>query len=642
MISTIFSRRHVLEFRETFLWSLKKQLPVMILLAVLMFLLVPMILMISVPQWIEQQTATMMTGQGRMVTAHAATQETVSDFLSENYTVFLTSYAPAAATVLTLIFAPILCVVQFGYMHKKRSVDFFHALPVSRTSLLLGRWCAGIVVLFVPLILNFLIVSMVGGAYNIAVTLSSSLPWKQMLWVMLMGAAAFTSCIFFAVCSGTMFDTAVSVIGVNAGYPLLLFCGLTVANQILPGLDLGLRSKVGALTAFAPFAAAFMPFLAGERSAGFLVWWVFLAAAMLVGAILLYNRRKSETAEDNFAFQLPKIVIRFLVTGMAGIGFGLLLSSTGKNAFLIGVVAGSVIAHVIIQAIYSRGFRGMTKSFLWYGVFAVCFAAFYGVLATGMFGYDVRVPDASEVESVSVKTSIVTDDKGSSPGTGFYFYPADSTSPHELVPEITQKDNILAVTEAQKSIVGLYRSEGFPYRVKDTQGESFTITYHLKNGGTMTRTYGAYDRSGDFVTPYHAICGKITSLREYLESSDMIFYVEPEDIKSVDLHSENGGDPKSFVPDGTQKMELLNAIRQDYVDGEVNYSGSSKSGSESPAVTSYLTINFMDRITLKSNKLKKLLGTDQGPISLRYSGSYAFFRSDSQTTQLIKSFGWEK
>lgn len=630
MISTIFSRRRVLEFRETLFWSLKKQLPVMILLAVLMFLLIPMILMISVPRWIEQQTAVI---QGA---AAAKSLVPVKDVLSSNYTSFMTSYAPIASTILVLIFAPVLCVMQFGYMHKKRSVDFFHALPVGRAPMLLGRWCAGIAVLFVPLMLNFLIVSMVSGSYGIAVTVSSALPWKQMLWIMLLGTAAFTSCVFFAVCSGTMFDTAISVIGVNAGYPLLLFCSFTVANMILPGLDFGLSSSIGILTAFAPFAAAFSPFIGAERSAGFLTWWLVLTAAMLAGAVWLYGRRKSETAEDNFAFQLPKIVIRFLVTGMAGIGFGLILSSTGRNAFLIGVVAGSVIAHVIIQAIYARGFKKMAKSFLWYAVFAVCFAVFYGVLATGMFGYDTRIPDISQVESVSVETNIFTENRGSLPGSSAYYAPAGPDEVrHELAPLLTQKDNILAVMEAQKSIVALYRSESFPYRLRDSRSDNFTLTYHLKNGGTMTRSYGYYDRNSNFLDSYHTICGKVTSLREYLESSDMIFYLEPEDIESVRIHSdgrdENG---KAVVPDETQKRGLMDALRQDYVDGQVN-AGNGQSNNS-------IELDFMDNITPKTEKLKKLVGSDQEKINMKMSGYYTFYRSDAQTLQLLKQFGWEK
>lgn len=630
MISTVFSHRRVLEFRETFFWSLKKQLPVMILLAVLMFLLVPMMLMISVPHWIEQQTAAI---QGA---AAAKSLVPLKDVLSSNYTSFMISYAPIASTIMVLIFAPVLCVIQFGYMHKKRSVDFFHALPVGRVSMLLGRWCAGIAVLFVPLMLNFLIVSMVGGSYGIAVTVSSALPWKQMLWVMLLGAAAFTSCVFFAVCSGTMFDTAVSVIGVNAGYPLLLFCSFTVANMVLPGADVGLGGRIGILTAFAPFAAAFAPFIGAERSAGFLAWWLVLTAVMLAGAVWLYGRRKSETAEDTFAFQLPKIVIRFLVTGMAGIGFGLVLSSTGKNAFLIGVVAGSLIAHVIIQAVYARGFKNMVKSLRWYAVFAVCFAAFYGVLATGMFGYDTRVPDISQVESVSVETGIAAENRGSLPGSNAYYAPAGPDEVrHELTPLLTQKDNILAVMEAQKRIVALYRSESFPYRLRDTRGENFTITYHLKNGGTMTRSYGYYDRNSNFLDSYHAICGNITSLREYLESSDMIFYLEPENIESVRIHStDKEGSGKAVVPDETQKRELMDALRQDYVDGQVNVGNGQSNDS--------IELIFTDGITPTTEKLKKLVGSDQKKINMKMSGYYTFYRSDAQTLQLLKKFGWEK
>lgn len=38
-------------------------------------------------------------------------------------------------------------------MHNKRSTDFYHALPVSRTAMFFGRFLAGFTVLAVPMII---------------------------------------------------------------------------------------------------------------------------------------------------------------------------------------------------------------------------------------------------------------------------------------------------------------------------------------------------------------------------------------------------------------------------------------------------------------------------------------------------------
>ena len=44
---------------------------------------------------------------------------------------------------LSLVFLVAFSVTAFGYMHRRRSVDLFHALPIRRTPLLLGKLAAG-------------------------------------------------------------------------------------------------------------------------------------------------------------------------------------------------------------------------------------------------------------------------------------------------------------------------------------------------------------------------------------------------------------------------------------------------------------------------------------------------------------------
>ena len=120
-------------------------------------------------------------------------------------------------------------------------------------------------------------------------------------------------------------------------------------------------------------------------------------------SVYLYRKRKSETAENTFAFQIPKGLIRFLITAVGGFSLGYMLywyySSTAN--FLIGMLLGSFAAHMVVEAIYSRGFTRMKRSLAGYAVFLGAFVIFYGVVATGAFGYVDRMPNLEDIESVT-------------------------------------------------------------------------------------------------------------------------------------------------------------------------------------------------------------------------------------------------
>lgn len=178
-------------------------------------------------------------------------------------------------------------------------------------------------------------------------------------------------------------------------------------------IDLNSRSTV--LTAFAPFAAAFLPFVnrMNYSGANTLLWKRWAADSSSGGLFLLWLclqvhyfciKNGKVNVRKTVCFFLPKIFIRFIITAVAGLGMGLLFHTSlfSASSFFIGVAAGSLAAHIVVEAVYSRGFRQMKRSFTWYGIFAVAFIIFYGVLATGFFGYDTRLPAADDVESISV------------------------------------------------------------------------------------------------------------------------------------------------------------------------------------------------------------------------------------------------
>ena len=625
MTSAISFPERLREARAVFFHALKKSTGMLTLYAVLQLLLLPVVVTVALQNVVSDYNAGFA----------APSSGSLAERLARTYSALLQGLLPGVAVPMALLFALVLCVRLFGYLQNRRSVDLYHALPVGRVPMLLGRWCAGLAALLIPQAVGFGVLALVACAFGIPASGSGSLSaGTGLLWLLLVTAAAFTFSVFMEVCSGSTMDAVLSVLGVNAGYPALLLCALYLAQRVLPGLGDDILNPT-VLTLFAPFAAAFLPFFSGlglTIGAGFTAWWLCFTAALLAAACRLYRRRGSEAAEDHFAFPIPKGVIRFLLTGAAGLGLGLILKREGSlTGFLVGVLIGSLAAHVVVEAVYSRGFRGMKKSLPWYGVFLVSFAVFYGVLATGCFGYDTRVPEASEVESVAVQPS------GSRNSLSIY---ADSSSRQTIAairPALSEPESVRAAVETQRSIIEFYRSEGRFYLPRTLGGSPVRFDYKLKNGKHLKRTYQYYTQDQTKNDAYQQTAERLAELPEFIQSSDPVFYLEPEDLKNIEIYfpdANKDSGSKVVVLDSSAGSQLFAALRQDLLDRKVN---DFDRGGERIALS--LIVVFKDGITPQSDALKKALGGYRGTIWMQ-NGNYTFFDENSATYQLIRKMGW--
>ena len=628
MTLTTYSNRGTKEFKETYFWSLKKSRGMMALLALLMFLAFPLILMIG-----------MVNAQNNTDISYTA------EMWITTYMQYVTALTSFLVTPLILLFALIITVQLFSYLHQKRSIDLFHSLPVGRTPMLLGRLCAGLTAIFVPLLVNYAIASIIGASYGIDAAYSFGAVASSMLWLMLMSTAAMIFSIFMAVCTGTIFDMVVSILGINVAYPLLIFAICTVASYLLPGMSIDLNSRSTVLTAFAPFAAAFLPFVnrmnySGANTfalekvgSGFLIWWIVLTLVMLAGSLFLYKKRKSECAENSFAFSLPKIFIRFIITAVAGLGMGLLFHTSlfSASSFFIGVAAGSLAAHIVVEAVYSRGFRQMKRSFTWYGIFAVAFIIFYGVLATGFFGYDTRLPAADDVESISVS---IPNQFYNSNGR---IYDMDyHRSIATITPVLKDRKNIDQALKLHQEFLSANRSTAYPYCMERSRVSPLTIEYHLKNGSVMKRNYSeafAANKPQKIRTSFDALSKGIGKMEEYIQTSDVLFYLEPEYIKSIDINNERN--TITIAPDEAQKAELLEALKQDYMNGEIN-----NPNIERNKLGNNIYIECKEDIT-PTGRLKELLGNYSGKVHVG-SSSYDLPDDGSKTSTVMNKYNWNK
>lgn len=597
------------EFRLTYWWAFRKNIGMMSLLAVLLFIGLPLILLIELPSRYKSYSQ-----------MPDATNAEILKYLSQSFTNYLHTVVPAFAMSLLLLFAVVFCIRLFGYMQHRRSVDLFHAFPVGRVPMLLGRWCAGITAMFLPILVNFGILELIAASWHIVPQNDrTARPAVLMLWILLMTAAAFTFCMFMAVCSGSILDTILSVLGVNVGYPIFLWGVIYLMESTLPGLSLSTQDNFGLMTLFAPFVAAYLPFFSVQ--AWLAPWWLFLTAVMLVGTVLLYQRRKSEAAEDQFAIPIPKVIIRFLLTAVGGIGLGLLIAylNASIGGFLIGVLLGSAIVHVVVEAIYSRGFQHLKKSAVWYVIFVGAFAVFYGVIATGCFGYDTRIPNAADVESISVKADInYTQNQYVNTEQGKQIY---------LNPTLKNPENIRTVVEVHKNLLKMCRAQGYPYfPQKMSRNYPVTLTYHLKNGHSLCRTYSTFGQTDIDEKKYQNELVKIGNMPEYQINSDILFYLQPEDIRGVEVKS-----GETTLSNLTVKKELLDAMRK-------NYSDSIRHANDSGL--QWMEVTLQNNIEPKDSRWNTILGNYTGKVH-RDSISY-YYKAGSEVDKLIQRMGWDK
>jgi len=630
MILKIFSDRQWKEFKEIYCWSIKQRFGMMILYMALLFMALPMILLLVIANIKENQTIYSISG-------------VQSTRVAQSFSSSLNVLLPVLVVPLTLLFILILSVMLYNYMHQKRSVDYFHSLPAGRTPLLLGKYFAGLTMIFVPLIINFGIVAIIISANNLGTAVPVISILYDLLWAMLMVTAAFSFTVLMAVCSGTTMDMVISSIVINISYPILIILCQFLATSILPGLNFGSNFISVYAFAFAPFAAAFVPFLPTSYSqnamgTSFTVWWILLTLVLFAACLVLYRKRKSESAENTFAFPLPKIIIRFVATAAVGLGLGLIFTSiTNSNNqfnFFLGVAVGSLITHIIAEAIYSRGFKGLKKSFVYYGAFVVLFLVAYLPLSFGFFGYDTRIPATTDVASVSFDSAYGYDT--------YYMSTTKALDEKENViatieGKLTSSENIDMVRTIQQNIIDIYKQNGYPYKPTTTHYGSMRMTYHLKNGHTMTRYYDSYEFNSNSKIP--ELSQKIENSKEYKTSSNLIYYLEPEYIDSIQLLSNNKTGSNS-EPNRAISGELIDALKQD-VDAEI----ATENQDNTDAIQ--LNIAFVNGfVPAEGSPLKKLIGNYSGQVhfDLTYNTNYRLTipKSYVHTMALIKKYGWIK
>ena len=402
-----------------------------------------------------------------------------------------------------LIYAAVVAQLIFGDLYNSRLCNALHALPVTRDGWFVSHSAAGLAFSLVP---NLLVVLIGLPVLRLGLGRSAVFWWllaSELQYILFFGTAVL--CIML---SGNR-------LGHLALYAMVSFAGLAAAwlvTSIYEPLLYGIRFDEDAFYPYSPVAhmTQMTDLLLLEREQvndefGNIIYyellsvtpgegWGYLAicAAVgilaLLGALVLYRKRKLECAGDFVAFKAMEPVVQVLVTVFAGGFFHLFGDTFGFGSKYVLVFCGMVVGFFACRMLLMRTNRVFQKkAFLGCGAILAVFALTLAVTKLDPAGITRWVPDTEEVESVT-------------------FSRAYSMYRHEDYPFVAVDGaDIAAILSVHEDCITREASSqpgGSPLKYNTM---NLRLEYKLKNGKTVNRFYDVHPgtEAGQILKSYY-------------------------------------------------------------------------------------------------------------------------------------------
>ena len=382
-----------------------------------------------------------------------------------------------------LIAPVLLAAMLFHYLHNRLSVDFYHAMPLSRKKLFFSRYFVGIVFLLVPLLVSRLLCTVVHLAFYTgrltAGQIVSSGVIDFLVWAAL-HVIVFTFSCMVAVTTSNAVESIIYSGAVNGALAAIYFIFVSYSYNLY-GIselsDWGLY-----LSPYGLIGRCMLPNNSWNYSTGNLVMvlvWLLIALAAIPLTLRLYNRFQSEWAQQwgrQSAFsQLMKVLAGFLVSFVLCMTlFSMLFDNILPNSIAAALVGGP-IGFLVVEGITGKGFQNLRRSGKYIlATVALCLSCTL-FLATGGFGMVSRVPSADRVEEVELHLY----------GQNVYFERLNSNvGTNEVVATLSSPEAIDLVLQLHQAAV----EEGEDYQ--GLRGNHMKIEYTLSPfDSSMSRDY---------------------------------------------------------------------------------------------------------------------------------------------------------
>jgi ABC-2 type transport system permease protein len=409
--------------------------------------------------------------------------------------------------------AAIFGLIIFYYLHNDRANTFFHSLPIKRSVLYIQNLLAGLTLMWLPLLLNGILLYMVFQFFGI-----TKGQWDNYRAYGPMGELLTNPTVTVSVWQIIGYYLFLSFLMTAFFFIFTVFVGMLTGNVLLQGAltFIGLFLPLGVYMLvqenFSRLLYGFpremnnkiMQWLSplvnyvDNRTYGFIAdqikWYlVYLAAAVILAgmSIYLYKVRHAEAAGETLASGWIRWIFKYGVALCAALTGGLYFGSLNENnpgLLYAGYIVGGLLGYCISDMIAYKSFYFYKR---WKGlcVFGLVFLMVLGIVRFDILGYEKYVPAQNEVKAVIV-SNLVAD--------GYGHVEGDLNIPGMTLPENIDKvrelhRQIISREQENKAMERSLRKEPTmgKYEAEFTQRRivSLNLTYVLQNGSRVSRVY---------------------------------------------------------------------------------------------------------------------------------------------------------
>lgn len=390
---------------------------------------------------------------------------------------------------LVLIVLATLCgVAMFRYLHDRRQVDFYHALPISRGKLFAVNYISG-VLLVLPF---YLIVLVIGLIFVSAMGLGDQITGALLVQSILGNIAYFllnyTVAVLCTVLTGNTIITVLLGIWAQLGIPVLMVmvqCYQAMFYETFSSTVPLMQTFVlygspmcNYLVTFHDTHTMYVPLfdtaLDVVGGMAVLIYPVILTIVLGVLSYFLFVRRKSENTGMAVSFRRAKAPIKWFMSMFSGLGFGLIFTvifSGTSGGMWFGLVFGVVLCHMVVEIIYDFDFKALLHHWKQMIVLAILAVVVVAGIKNDVFGYDNYIPDVDDIASAAIESSYYNID---------WNYNVQDIYKDQL----TDAESIEKIHQLAELSVA---NNGKPEEGDSTH--TYTIHYTLKNGDHVSRCY---------------------------------------------------------------------------------------------------------------------------------------------------------
>ena len=502
---------------------------------------------------------------------------------------------------ISFFFGLFFAMLSFSHLTQSRATNGFHALPVRRETIFLTAYLTGLFCQVSTILVTFLL----GAAISAPLHLS--------FWGVTgaaMGSAMLEAVFFYSFAALCMMMT-----GQILAAPVFYFVG----NILVPGMEYLLRNFAGNfLYGYSGHTDVALGFLSPPlymytmctevaiasietcESDSYYVTayalehrsFMILAAYALAGlvialiALLLYRTRKSEMTGSTVAFPWATPIFKYGVAFCTAVALGQFLyyflfgqyRSSGSDSLpgtILCMAAAGLVGYFAAEMLIKKSFRVFRAGAKGAAIVALALVLLGVAMSFDLTGYEKRVPDESEIESVyytfSGMTNVTIDD-------------ADTirrlTAAHQAI--VKNRNEQARIADAWDADT-LSQSDH-----DDIEPFSLRLTYYLKDGSQLSRSYSLYLRRSELTAP-SSVTARVNALytcRESVLCRVLGYGYEhlgdtPRFLDSYCYYYDDNSGGKDYALTAAQAGQVYAALMQDVQDSD-------NGGSDIFAVQEYL------------------------------------------------------